>query len=52
MKCELIKKTSSKTGKEYIVLQIHLTPNYKKDVFLDNAEIELITLYGQTQNKG
>lgn len=51
MKCELVEKTS-KAGKKYIVLQVHLTPSYSKDVFLDNAEIELITLYGnQQQNK-
>ncbi len=49
MKCEIVEKTS-KAGNKYKVLQIHLTPGYKKDVFLEDAELELITLYAQQQN--
>lgn len=37
------KKISSK-GNEYVVLIIKLTPTYEKQVFLDNAEIELLKL--------
>lgn len=48
MKCEIVEKTS-KAGNKYKVLQIHLTPNYSKDVFLEEAELQLITLYVQQQ---
>lgn len=44
MKCEIVEKTS-KNGNKYIVLEIHLTPTYTKDVFLDKAEVELIKAY-------
>lgn len=50
MKFELVQKKSSK-GNDYIVLQIQLTPNYTKDVFLDKAEIELIKLYAEQHNQ-
>lgn len=33
---------SQKTGKEYMLIEIELVPNYKKVVFLDNAEVALI----------
>lgn len=32
----------SKTGREYQVLVIKLTPTYEKLVFLTNAELELL----------
>lgn len=39
----LVEKTSSK-GNKYICLEIPITDNYKKVVFLDSSEIELIKL--------
>lgn len=39
--CSLEKKISKK-GTEYYVLVIQLTDTYKKYVFLDGAELELI----------
>lgn len=44
MKCQLVEKTSSK-GNKYLCLEVYLTPDYKKVVFLDSAEIELIKLF-------
>lgn len=49
MKCELVEKVS-KTGNKYVVLQIQLTPDYKKDVFLDNAELQLVKLYAHQKS--
>lgn len=46
MKCEIVEKVS-KTGNKYVVLQVQLTPSYTKDVFLEQAELELIKLYAQ-----
>lgn len=39
--CQLVEKTSQK-GNKYICLEISLSDTYKKVVFLDNAEIELL----------
>ncbi len=39
-----IEKKISKSGNEYTVLIIKLTPTYEKQIFLDNAEIELLKL--------
>lgn len=33
---------SQKTGKEYMMIEIQLAPDYKKVVFLDNAEVALV----------
>jgi len=41
VKCQLVEKTSQK-GNKYICLEISLSENYKKVVFLDNAEVELL----------
>lgn len=43
LKCNLIEKVS-KTGNNYLCLEIYLTDTYKKIVFLDKAEIELLKL--------
>lgn len=43
VKCQLVEKVSQK-GNKYLCLEITLTDNYKKTVFLDNAEIELLKL--------
>lgn len=43
IKCTLEEKTS-KTGKPYTVLLVHLTDSCTKMVFLDPAELELLKL--------
>lgn len=44
--CKLVEKVSSK-GNRYIALEITITENYKKIVFLNSSEIELIKLASQ-----
>lgn len=41
---KLVEKVSEKSGKSYVCIEIHLTPNYVKTVFLDKAELELLKL--------
>ena len=41
LKATLVKKTSKK-GNDYECVMVELTPNYKKVVFLDDAELELL----------
>lgn len=41
--CKLVNRTN-KEGLQYQCIEIYLTENYKKVVFLDNAEKELILL--------
>lgn len=43
IKCQLVERVSQK-GNKYLRLEISLSENYKKIVFLDNAEVELIKL--------
>lgn len=43
IKCQLVEKVSQK-GNKYLCLEISLSESYKKIVFLDNAEVELIKL--------
>ena len=43
IKCNLVDKVSKK-GNNYLCLEIWLTESYKKIVFLDKAEIELLKL--------
>lgn len=43
IKCNLVEKVS-KSGNNYLCLEIYLTDTYKKIVFLDKAEIELLKL--------
>lgn len=40
-----LKEGISKKGNKYFSIEIELTPNVKKQVFLDNAEVELVKLY-------
>lgn len=42
--CTLEQRISTKSGKPYYVLVAKLTENYEKNVFLDQAEIELVKL--------
>lgn len=44
VKCTLEEKVSKKTGNPYTVLLVHLTDNCVKQVFLDQAEIELLKM--------
>lgn len=41
LKATLVKKTSKK-GNDYECVMLELTPTYKKVVFLDDAELELL----------
>ena len=50
VKATLVEKTSSKSGNTYKCVELQLTPTYKKIVFLDNAEIELLTLNDKNKN--
>lgn len=43
VKCQIVEKVSQK-GNKYVCLEISLTDTYKKVVFLDNAELELLKL--------
>lgn len=43
LQCQIVEKTSQK-GNKYICLEIYITKEYKKVVFLDSAEVELIKL--------
>lgn len=43
LECKLVNRTT-KDGKAYQCIEIQITETYKKTVFLDNAEKELILL--------
>lgn len=43
LNAELVEKVS-KNGKSYVCIEISLTSNVKKTVFLEEAELELIRL--------
>lgn len=43
LNCEVVQKTS-KSGNPYLVLRVDLGSNVKKDVFLSDAEVALLTL--------
>lgn len=49
LKCQVVEKVSAK-GNTYVCLEIYLTENYKKVVFLDQAELELLKLYTKKSN--
>lgn len=42
IEAEIKKGVGKKSGKEYVVVEIQLTPDYKKLVFLDLAETALV----------
>ncbi len=44
MKCEIKQGVGKKSGKEYTAIEIEITPDYKKVVFLDPAEIALVKM--------
>lgn len=41
VKCTMTSGVSQKNGREYVRVEIWVTPEYKKVVFLDNAEMAL-----------
>lgn len=48
---ELVNKVS-KNGKSYVCVELYLTDNVKKTVFLTDAEVELVKMfYSQKANK-
>lgn len=44
LKCVLIEKVSPKTNEKYICVEVYYTPTYKKVLFPNKAELELIKL--------
>lgn len=42
LQARMEKRVSSKTGKDYYVLLVKLSPNYEKEIFLDKCEVALI----------
>lgn len=50
VKATLVTKTS-KTGNLYDCIELELTPTYKKLVFLDTAEKELLALNNKDKEK-
>ncbi len=44
IQCEVVKKKSAKTGREYYAISVPLTNDYQKLVFLDKAEEALLRL--------
>lgn len=47
LECSVVEKTS-KAGKPYLVLRVDLGNNVKKDVFLNDAEVAILSLSSQT----
>lgn len=41
----LKEKVSNKSGKLYYVVELQLTPNYTKQVFLEPSEVELVKIF-------
>lgn len=46
----LVHEKTSKNGNTYIALDINLTPNYVKTVFLEQGDIEVLKLYLENEN--
>lgn len=49
LQATLVEKVSTKTGKPYLVIEVKITDTYIKQVFLDNAELELLKLANKKQ---
>lgn len=45
----VLHEKTSKNGNTYIALDINLTPNYVKTIFLDPADLEVVKLYLENQ---
>lgn len=50
LNASLQEKISNKSGKPYYVVEVELTPTVKKQVFLEQAEIEVIRLFTSINN--
>ena len=48
LKCQVVEKVSQKVN-TYICLEVYITENYKKIVYLDSAEVELLKMYTKKQ---
>lgn len=46
-----LKEKLSKKGTTYTVIEVELTPNLKKSIFLDPAELEVLRLYHSKKEK-
>lgn len=44
IKAVLVEKTSPKTGQKYVCIEVYYTNDYKKVLFPNKAELELIKL--------
>ena len=49
LECEVVQKTS-KAGNPYLVLRVNLGSNVKKDVFLNDAEVAILTINSSDNN--
>ena len=43
-------KTSSKSGKPYVCLDVNLTPTYTKTFFLEESDLEVVKLYLENES--
>lgn len=43
-------KTSKKSGSQYVVLDVYLTPTYVKSIFLEQSDLEVVKLYLENEN--
>ena len=50
LNARLVQKTSKK-GNNYYAIEVEITQDYKKVVFLDQAELELIKVSSKNTNK-
>lgn len=50
IKCTIVERIS-KNGSPYQCLEIELSDTYKKTVYLDRAELELVRLKAQRSNQ-
>lgn len=46
----IIHEKTSKNGKPYTALDIQLTPNYTKTIFLEDSDLEVVKLYLENQS--
>ena len=46
----IIHEKTSKSGNKYWALDINLTPTYIKTIFLEQSDLELISLYLENQS--
>ena len=51
VKAVIVNAVSKKTNSTYTALDVYITPNTSKRVFLSEAELELLKIQNQNQNK-